>query len=302
MNNILSKLKKQDDTLPPTVLLAAPEGFGKSSWGASAPNPLFICAENGLTNFPNIQSLRPATLEELNADLVSIHTDPCGFKSIVVDTVDWLERMIHAALCRRDGCENIEMYQKGYGKGYSASVTELASILKRLDDIRTKHKMWVILLSHVNIKAFNDPAGASYDRWEMKGNKQFTGLLREWPDACLFGTYEVFKMKEKGERVERAIGGERIVHTTWSPAHDAKNRLNLPETLPLDWHAFVEAVAENSPVMLLKRVEEAYKTAEIPEADKPKWATAMKQIKTVTPDRLKAALEKLTALQPKPQQ
>ena len=34
--------------------------------------------------------------------------------------------------------------------------------------------------------------------------------------------------------------GERIIRTTERPAHVAKNRLNLPDELPLDWTAYAQ--------------------------------------------------------------
>ena len=44
-----------------------------------------------------------------------------------------------------------------------------------------------------------------------------------------------------------ALGkGERVIHTAERPAFLAKNRYDLPETLPLDWQAFAAAMPHDS--------------------------------------------------------
>ena len=42
MNNLLSKIKKGPTKLPPKIMLIGVEGVGKSTAGASMPNPDFL--------------------------------------------------------------------------------------------------------------------------------------------------------------------------------------------------------------------------------------------------------------------
>ena len=47
------------------------------------------------------------------------------------------------------------------------------------------------------------------------------------------------------KKVARALGtGKRVMHTEERPAFLAKNRYELPETLPLDWSEFVKAMPQ----------------------------------------------------------
>jgi hypothetical protein len=291
--NILSKIKRGDSDLPPRIVLAGPEGIGKSTFGSKAPNPLFVSAEDGLTGLEHVARFTPTSLEELYAFLDAMAIDSGGYKTLVLDTADWLERFVAAGMCKRDGQENIEAY--GYGKGFTLLEAEMVKILQKLDAIRLK-KVIIIILSHVNIRTFTDPSGPSWDRYEMKGHKKITGLLREWPDACLFAIRQVFKKKEKTGK-ETAIGGERVIHTTWSTAWDAKNRLNLPETLDLDWDAFAKAVKENSPAALREQVRKLFGTAKLEAAEKAKWDKWIATVDTQSPDKIKAAIEKLESHQ-----
>lgn len=294
--SVLAKIKRGGEGLPPRVILAGPEGIGKSTFAAEAPAPLFISQEDGLTGLDHVDRVYPANFGEILGLCDELARAPkSDFQTLAIDTVDWLERSIHSYICTRDGKQGIEDY--GYGKGYKVAEQELVGLLTKLDALRHGKKIGIILLSHVHIRTFSDPAGETWDRYEMKGHKGFTGILREWPDACLFATYEVFKQKERGENRERTIGGERVIHTTWSPGWDAKNRLALPETLPLDYGAFAQSVLENSPTTLRDRFLSLLKTAEMSEADKKKWSAT--DPTTVPADRLKSGIAKLEAMQPK---
>lgn len=295
--SILSKIKRGTDSLPPRIVLAGPEGIGKSTFGSKAPNPLFVCAEDGMTGLDHVERFSPASLDELHGlvDEIIRIKPRTQYQNLVVDTTDWLERLIARSVCERDKKTDIEDY--GYGKGYVILENELVKLLQKFDTIRQDLRMGIILLSHVQIRTFNSPEGESYDRYEMKGHKRFTGILREWPDACLFAVNQVFKTKTKGDKREKAIGGERIIHTQWSPAWDAKNRLNLPETLPLEWSAFEEAVNANSSSALCTQIRALHTSAKLAESDKAKWEKFLPRLETLTADKLKAAIEALTNLQ-----
>ena len=228
--SLLSKIKKGNADLPARIVIAGPEGIGKSAYASLAPNPLFIAAEDGLTGLEHLERFTPTTLEELKKLLDEVEgSKSLGYETLVIDTADWLERTIHASLCRAHNVRSIEEYGKGYGKGYVAAATELTSLLAQLDNIRHKQRMGIVVLSHVQIRTHTPPGSDPYDRYEMKGHKQFTGLLREWPDACLFMVYETFTTKDKGN--DKVVGGERIMRTNWAPGWDAKNRYNLPDPI-----------------------------------------------------------------------
>lgn len=291
--NILQKIKRGGESLPPRVLLSGPEGIGKSTFAASAPSPIFIAQEDGLTGLDHVERLTPESFGEVLALVDSLAATETDFKTVVIDTMDWLERSIHAYVCQRDGKAGIEDY--GYGKGYKVAEAELTLLLSKLDALRHNRKMGVILLSHVAIRTFNSPDGESWDRYEMKGHKGFTGILREWPDACLFAVYEVFKKKDRASNTEKVVGGDRVIRTQWSPGWDAKNRLGLPETLPLSWDDFAREVEANSPVKLREEYLSLLKTADMPEPERKKWEAV--NVLSLTPDRIKGGIAKLKAKQ-----
>ena len=72
----------------------------------------------------------------------------------------------------------------------------------------------------------------------------------EWADAVLFANYRTLVKKDEvgfNKQVNRGITtGERLLYTQETPAYLAKNRYNLPASLPLDWNAFANALAASA--------------------------------------------------------
>jgi hypothetical protein len=254
---------------------------------------LFISQEQGLTGLDHVARIAPESYADVVATVDALTAKSEDFKTLVIDTTDWLERSIHAFICKRDGQPNIEGY--GFGKGYKVAEFELSALLNKLDTLRERQKVGIILLSHVQIRTFTAPGGDAWERYEMKGHKGFTGILREWPDACLFATYEVFKTKAAGARTEKTIGGGRIIQTTWSPGWDAKNRLNLPEVLSLSYEEFAAAVDANNPAKLRDEFRALLATAKLTPEEKARYTKT--PLETLSADRVKAGITKLQSLQ-----
>lgn len=102
--------------------------------------------------------------------------------------------------------------------------------------------MTIILIAHARIERFENPETDTYDRYTPRLHRLASQLIMEWCDEVLFAAYRVHtKQTDAGfdRKRTQAIGtGERILRTTERPAHVAKNRLNLPAELPLDWDAY----------------------------------------------------------------
>jgi hypothetical protein len=73
--------------------------------------------------------------------------------------------------------------------------------------------------------------------------------------VVLFANYRISTVKADvgfNKKVSRAVGsGERVIHTVERPAFLAKNRYDLPDTLPLEWSAFAQAMPATVQPMLI---------------------------------------------------
>jgi hypothetical protein len=242
----LASITKGLQRRPLRLLLYGVEGVGKSTFGAAAPRPIFLAAEEGTGHLDVERFPSPASADEVFAALATLTTSDHEFKTLVIDTVDWLEPLLWAGICKRDGMADIEAY--GYGKGYVAALDEWRRFLASIERLRSAKGMNVIFLAHSWIKPFKNPAGEDYDRWEMKLHPKAGGLLKEWSDVVLFANHEELAVKDKRTKRVRGVStGARLVYTTRSAAYDAKNRFDLPESMPLDWETFDAAVKAHRP-------------------------------------------------------
>lgn len=235
-------IRKGPSEKEPRLVLIGVEGVGKSTAGAGMPAPIFLCAEDGLVGpqFAETPSFAAPTWADALGFLDWLRTEPHEFKSLVVDTLDWLEPKLYTHVCTRDSKSSIEDY--GYGKGYTVAAEEFRIFLAKLDELN-KRGMAILVLTHSQIKAFNNPIGDNYDRYEPKVAKQIAGMVKEWADAVLFARFQVFAHKGKGQMKAKGIGGqERVVHTTHSAGWDAKNRYGLPDEMELDMGSILEAI------------------------------------------------------------
>ena len=240
----LSQITKARGQLPPRVILYGTEGIGKTTWGASAPNPIIVQTEDGSDNIEVSRLPKRDTYEDVRDDLDELVRSKHDFKTVVVDSLDWLERLIFHDICQREGKSSIEQCSGGYGKGYKVAVTYWRDFTEYLDLLR-KRGFITICLAHASVKRFEDPEHPAYDRYEPRLNKEGRDYLCEWADAVLFATRRLTTVEDKGNKDRtRAIGrqDERILRTTGTASCIAKNRYGISGDLPLVWDEFYSLI------------------------------------------------------------
>jgi hypothetical protein len=223
-------LKRGKIMRPQKVVLYGPEGVGKSTFASHAPEPVFLDTEGGTHHLDVARLDAAATWEEITAAIAQLAKADHPFKTLVIDTADWLEKRLAEHLCRKANKDSIEDF--GYGKGWVILGEEFARFLGTLDTVLARG-MHVVFLAHSMVRKFESPDQAgSFDRYELKLSKQAAPLLKEWADLVLFGNF-VTKVAEKDNGKMRGIGGkERVLFANHSAAYDAKNRHGLPDKLP----------------------------------------------------------------------
>lgn len=246
---MLENIQSGREKRPPRIMIYGSEGIGKSTLAASAPNPIFIQTEDGLGEINCHKFPLAKSLAEVLAELTAIRDEPHEYRTVVIDSADWLERLIFDEVCREFGVRNIEKADGGYGRGYTHALTHWRKVIAVLQEIRDRRDMIAVLVAHAKVERFEDPENAAYDRYTPRLHKHAAALISEWTDAVFFANKKFRIQKENaGFSGERAIaapigaeGGERMIRTVGSPACIAKNRYGLPAELPLSWQAFVEA-------------------------------------------------------------
>jgi hypothetical protein len=248
----LTSVVKGKISQPLRLVLYGPPGIGKSTFASNAPSPIFIGAEKGTAELDIARFPQPEKWDEVLEAITTLGTIDNAYKTLVLDTVDWIEPLIHAHILAEESKGKSEakivtdIDSLGYGRGYNLAMTQWRKLLVYLERLCDVRGMNIILLGHSQIKSFKNPEGEDFDRYEMKLHHKASGLIQEWADEVLFCNYETYAVETKG-RVRGVSSGTRQIHTVRSAAFDAKNRHGLPETLPLEWSDYAAAVAKGEP-------------------------------------------------------
>ena len=239
----LDSIKRSTGIKAPRVMIYGPHGLGKTTFGAGAPNPVFILTEDGL-GMLDVNHFPLATSYQDVLDAIStLYSEEHDFGTVVIDSLDWLDNLIWADIHAKHDDKAL-----AYGKGAVIAADYWRNILDGLNALRDEKSMSIVLIAHTEIKRFDSPETEPYDRYRPKLQDRSSALIQEWCDAVFFCNYRVVtKETEVGfnKEVRRGITtGERLMYTTEKPAYLAKNRYSLPDSLPLSWDAFAQAIAQ----------------------------------------------------------
>ena len=238
---------------PDLMLVYGLDGVGKSTLASEAPSPIFLGSEAGTNNLDVSRDVVDS-YGSLLATLGQLAKDKHDFKTVVLDTADWAEKLVYAKVVEEDGKPigtSIDKVDKGFGKGRVYAFEKWRDEIIPAFNACRDRGMNVIILAHSMVKKFEDPSTPQgYDRYQLKlqdgAKTDVAGLLREWVDTVMFATY---KVETVADDTRRAFGGEsRVLYTERRPSFDAKNRIGLPFEIPFKkgygWAAYEEAKAK----------------------------------------------------------
>lgn len=241
----LDSLRRGKQLAAPRIFLYSSHGVGKSTLGASCPDPVFVATEDGLGNL-DVTSFPLATKVQDVIDATSVLlTETHEFKTVVLDSVDWLENMLVKEI--EAGYEAKDL---AFGKHALFLADAWRNILSGFYRLRNEKNMIVLLLGHCEIKRFDSPEVSPFERYQPKLQARSSALVQEWCDCVLFANYKTLVHQADvgfNQKVTRGIStGERVMYTSEKPAYLAKNRYSLPSELPLSWQALSDAITHAS--------------------------------------------------------
>jgi len=206
------------------------EGIGKSTLASEFPSPVVLDTEEG-THHLDVARVSIGSWDELRAAVAEIGSKPGEFKTVVIDSADWAERLLVEHVCSEGRKKSIEEF--GFGKGWVIVAEQFGRFLTQCDAL-IGVGLNVVFVAHSKVQRTSPPdLSDGYDRYELKLSKQTSPLLKEWCDLLAFANYKVTTVEGSDGRTKAIGGKKRVLHLERAAAWDAKNRYGLPEEVPM---------------------------------------------------------------------
>ena len=262
--SFLAQAKKPASN-PPMIVLVGSPGAGKTSLAGVFPDPVFIQAEDAGTVFENwdedVQPLMLPVLptpsrnnqgqlvsvkDTLLAQLRELATADHGYKTLVIDSISSLNRLLEKEIAVRDNVGNVADAAGGYHKGYIETAAWHAEILNACKVVSKMKKMAVVFLSHVGVeKIKNSPTEASeYTVYSLDMHRKSAQVYVANSDAVIYIKQEEFitgaETNRKGQTTKYGRSmqtGQRVLVTSGDGLIgyvDAKNRYGMDNEIPLN--------------------------------------------------------------------
>lgn len=220
------------------VVVYGTEGIGKTTLASKMPKPLFIDIERG-THGIDVASVEigdAMTFAEIMGIVNELINDHQGYSTLVIDSLDMLEKQIAQEICDKAGKDSIADVGD-WGKGYTIVHDRFGRLLDKLSNL-VDSGMNVVCLAHsqLQLQTLPDEQG-SFDRYELKlQRKQVAPIVKEWCDTLIFVNYKTNVVEVKGDTKKKAQGGKRWAYSEHRPAFDAKHRasLDIPEECSIE--------------------------------------------------------------------
>ena len=230
MANWMDNLRVGKQAVPPRICIYGGHGIGKSTLASRFPAPIFISTEDGIDSLDVTSFPKAEKIDDVVGSIKTLLKEEHEFKTVVVDSVDWLiEPLITTSVNAQ-----YDEKQQAYGKGQMYMAEEFREILQGLDALRMRRGMNVVLIAHAAVVKFEDPRTDPYDRYQPKLPKACNALLQEWADVLAFAAFKVIIKKSDAKgfdtaKVRGTTNGDRLLHLVENPAYAAKNRYECPD-------------------------------------------------------------------------
>ena len=239
----------QGKTSKPRKTLVYGQSFtGKSHFAAGAPDVLFLDIEDGLNDFETRKTPVLKTFGEVMDAIRWVYKNPEGIKTVVVDSADWLEKLIEDDCCNDANVESFAADVFGFGKGRSVVVPKWSKFVKGLDALR-ELGIHVVLLAHERVQKMTPPDAPGYERFVPALKDGQLATLTEWADEVFRLSFVVTTVTEDAgfNRTRRITSGDtdatRQCQTSPSAGVLAKNRLGMDSIIDnLTWTEYSSAI------------------------------------------------------------
>lgn len=235
MSDLLSRVTAGAVERPASVLVYGPAGVGKSTFASQAPDPLFIDTDNRTAHL-DVRRIVPTGWEEILEifRLVAKGDLKCG--TLVVDTLDHAELMLHAHLAALHNVATVEDIGGGWQKGYTAALSEWRRLAVGMDAVR-KRGVHLVLLAHSSNRKLKNARGEDYATIDIALDHRASRFLCQRVDAIGYAAFDTTIVKTKDGQSKAKTSGKVTLSFAPDAAVTTKRFASFPESCVLNWAA-----------------------------------------------------------------
>lgn len=224
------KSKPKSDIRDLITLIYGQPKIGKSTFCSHAEGALFIETEPGL-ELLEVYKTPVYSWTEFLETCSEIREGNHSFRTVVIDTIDNLFKFCREFVLAKNKLQHESDME--WGKGYDLVAQEFSKRLTALSML----PYGLIMISHAQEREVETRSRKIVKTAPTLPNSARKTVLA-LADFILYAEVEEV-VDNKGQ----IVGYERVMRTKATTAYEAGDRLGtLPETLPLDYNAFAEAI------------------------------------------------------------
>lgn len=234
------KINKGKTARARRMLIYGEPGVGKSTLASQFPHPVFINLEDGIRDLECDHTDLIKSFREFQDALIALAST--DYATVVVDTVDWLEKLLMHEVASKAGKATIE--DIGFGKGYEALAKMWQGVFAGLGSLWNQGRH-IVLTCHEKVDEFRDPEGDGYNYYRPALHRKGSQCVSEWCDELLFCKYQRLSKKADEGKRSVAIAGDRVIVCQNMRSIEAKNRLGMPQEIPMAIESFYPYLTKN---------------------------------------------------------
>lgn len=222
-------------TKPPKICIFGSPGAGKSRLAASFPKPFFIRTEDRHDHL-SVQTHEGIcdTYEKLVEILDFLIHEDHDFKTVVLDTADSAERLIHQKVCEGSGTTNIlhpKIFPFYLGMVNAGFLWEL-EILSRLRTLNEDKKMLPVIISHVVTTHIEHPQYGSYPKFVLGVDKRAAAKIYKFCDIVGFLDWKTTAVGDT-DKLRLNSSNQRVLRLKPRAFWETKESYNLPDAIDI---------------------------------------------------------------------
>jgi len=233
-----SAVLTQANLRAPKGIVYGPPGIGKTTFGAGAHKALIVDCENGAAHVTCDRTPYLSNWPVIRQWLEALAKGGHGYKTVVVDSVDWLLRRLEEHVSGVKDTDHgmsqtMNRSHGGYGNGKQVLKNYVYQYLLPMLDSIVNSDMAVVLLAHATRHEVTSIDGATAEKSAPDIHPDLVGTMIEWSDFVAAARKDVNNVREL------------VLNETGQQL--AKNRYGIESALPMNWDALMSAVYQSQP-------------------------------------------------------